>query len=74
MGMLMEMSRRGDTKAIWDPNNADEVAAARATFDRLKKKGYIAYAVRPGGEKGEVVQEFDPKAEKIILAPPMAGG
>lgn len=64
----------GDSKIMWDPSNADEVAAAKKTFDDLKAKRFVAYSVAPGGAKGEVIREFDPRAEKLIMAPPMAGG
>lgn len=74
MSELRVMDRTGDTKTIWDKDNATEVEVARETFAKLKKKGYLAYRVKKDGEKGEVIKEFDPDAEKIILAPPMAGG
>ncbi len=64
----------GDTKVIWSSDNDAEVEAARATFNALRKKGHIAYAVKKGGDQGEVVSEFDPDAAKLILAPPMKGG
>jgi hypothetical protein len=69
------MGRPGDTRVIWNPRDADEVAAARATFDELvKEKHFLAFKVQRGGGKGEQVTEFDPAAEKLIIAPPMAGG
>ena len=68
------MDHTGDTKIIWNPSNADEVAAAKATFDSLRKKGYVAYLVQPGGDKGIAVVEFNPSAEKLILTPPLIGG
>lgn len=64
----------GDTKIIWDPHNKDETDAAKAQFDTLKKKGFIAYTVNKNGDKGEIIKEFDKNAEKIILSPPMVGG
>jgi hypothetical protein len=73
-GELVVMDRSGDTKIIWDSSKPDEVDTARQTFDRLRKKGYMAYSVKKGGDKGEVIREFDPDAEKIILAPQMVGG
>lgn len=73
-GEMSILGPDGDTKLIWDPNNADEVEAARATFDSLRAKGYLAYAVERGGGKGEVLTEFDPNQEKIILAPAVRGG
>lgn len=71
---LVVIDQTGDTKVIWDSSKKEEVAAARKTFDDLKKKGYWAYSVKKNGEKGEVIQEFDEEAEKIILAPRMVGG
>lgn len=64
----------GDTRIIWDPNKADEVEAARDMFTRLRAKRYNAYAVKEKGEPGEAVSVFDPKAERLILMAPMAGG
>ena len=74
MGVLCELSVEGDMKTIWDADNADEVDAAKAQFDKLKKKGYLAFKVKKDGEKGEMVNEFDPEAEKLILTPPVRGG
>lgn len=68
------MDQTGDTKTIFDPNNSDEVEAARDTFNKLRKKGYLAYRVKGDGEKGEAITEFDATAGKIILTPPMKGG
>jgi hypothetical protein len=71
----------GDTKYIWDANNADEVAVARGTFESFTKpvsqggKGYAAFRVTDRkGEKGEQVRSFDPAHERLIFAPPMVGG
>ena len=68
------LDHTGDTKIIWDSSKEDEVSTARDTFDKLRKKGYAAYSVDRKGEKGTVLREFDPNAEKIILAPPTVGG
>lgn len=71
---LVILDQTGDTKIIWDPEKTEEVAHARETFDKLRKKGYAAYSVNKKGDKGEVIREFDPDAEKMILAPQMVGG
>lgn len=71
---LITLDKSGDTKIIWDPDNPAEVEAAKATFDSLKKKGYLGYKVDRKGEKGEVLKSFDPEAEKLIMAPQMVGG
>jgi hypothetical protein len=74
-GEMAVLDHTGDTKITWDADSKDEVDAARATFDKLKKKGYLAYRVVGRDEtKGEVIREFDPDAERIILSPPMVGG
>lgn len=75
MGEMAVMDRNaGDLKVIWDPDNEDEVAAARAQFDALTGKGYAAFRVGDRGRKGEQIRTFDPDAEKVILAPQLRGG
>ncbi len=64
----------GDTKIIWDSDNKDEVDAARATFERLVKKGFAAFTVKKNGDQGSKITEFDPDEEKMIMIMPMAGG
>lgn len=73
-GELCVLDDTGDTKLIWDRSKQDEVDAAKAMFTTLKKKGYFAYSVVDNGENGEVVTEFDPTAERIIMAPQLQGG
>ena len=75
-GMMAEMNESGDTKVIWDKNNEAEVEAARATFDKLTKKGkYAAFHVKGNdGKQGERMNDFDPDAERIILVPQLRGG
>jgi hypothetical protein len=72
--IMAVMDHTGDTKIIWDKHNDDEVENAKASFDRLREKGYLAYTVNKDGTTGEVIREFDATAEKIILSPPMQGG
>jgi hypothetical protein len=69
------LDRTGDQRVIWDSDQEEEVAAARETFKRLTKAGYLAYrAEGKKGEKGEQIREFDPDAERIILVRPHQGG
>lgn len=76
MGQMAVMDpSAGDLKIIWDPGNKAEVKAAKDQFDALLKKGgHLAYTVDAKGGKGTQIREFDPKAEKIILAPALRGG
>jgi len=66
--------RAGDYKIIWDRTKTDETEMARDTFNKLKKKGYMAYSVGGDGEKDKKIDEFDPQAERIIMVPPVQGG
>lgn len=75
MGLFEVMGLEGDTKYIWDKNNAVEVEIARASFESFLKKGYLAFKVSDEkGNKGEQAREFDPSAERYIFTPPMQGG
>ena len=71
---LCVIDQTGDTKTIWNPDNQDEVDAAKAIFDALKKKNYIAYSVSANGKKNDIIRSFDPELGKIIMIPPVIGG
>lgn len=71
---LCVLDETGDTRLIWEEGNQVEIDAAKRMFDDLRKKGYVAYSVNKKGDKGEVITEFDPSLEKLILAPQMRGG
>ena len=73
-GLLAVMDETGDTKLIWSRDNADEVEASRELFEKLRKKGYLAFKVKADGSQGEQITKFDPAAEKIIMTPAMQGG
>lgn len=73
-GVLIELNGTGDSRFMWSRSTPAEVDAARAQFDSLRAKGYLAYTVRGDGGKGEVIREFDPSLERIIMTPPLAGG
>jgi hypothetical protein len=69
------LDRTGDQRVMWDADHTEEVAAARDTFDRLVKAGYLAYrAEGKKGERGEQIRKFDAAAERIILVRPHQGG
>jgi hypothetical protein len=72
--MIVMMDHSGDKKEIWDPDSRDEVDAARETYNRLTKKGYLCFKVKKDGEKGSQIHEFDPDAGKMIMVPPIVGG
>jgi hypothetical protein len=75
IGCLSVPDRGGDTRVMWDSRNEEEVDAARKQFRDLTRAGYLAYkAEGKEGMRGEQIREFDPRAERIILVKPLAGG
>lgn len=73
--LLIPKFDEGHAKIEWDSKDPKDVEAARDMFIKQKAKGYAAYRVDPkNGDKGEKITEFDPKAEKIIMIPAIAGG
>jgi hypothetical protein len=73
--VLVELDKTGDTKITWDRSKPDEIEVARAAFANARARGMMAYKVTgKDGTKGEIMHEFDPQAERIILAPALRGG
>lgn len=64
----------GHSSIEWDADNEDEVVAAQAHFDTLRKKKYLAFKVDKDGDPGEQISKFDPELEHIVMSPPMVGG
>jgi len=72
---LRIMNSSGDLRLAWDPNNEMEVKIARKAFQRAAKSNMLAYSVNPrNGGKGEVIRDFDPDAEAMIMTPQTVGG
>jgi hypothetical protein len=74
MGEIRELSSKGDTKLMWDPENETETEVAEDHFNSLIEKKFTAYAVKKDGEKGKKITKFDSSLAMIIMVPPMAGG
>lgn len=74
-GEMAIMGREGDTKIMWDKSKKTEVDIARATFEKFRKDGYLAFSVTgKDGAKGEQITAFSADEERIIFVPPMVGG
>lgn len=73
MSVLRVLSREGDTVTEWDVTNELSVAEVKAKFDEMVSKGFLAYRI-DSPEKGEVIRDFDPSAEEIIMNAPLIGG
>jgi len=68
-------SEHGDKKTVWNPDNADEVEAARREFDYLvKEKKYSAFVSKDDGSQGKRIDKFNPELGRMILVPQLVGG
>jgi hypothetical protein len=74
VGTMAVLDKTGDERLEWDPENEEEVAGARKRFADLKAQGYRAYRVAVAERRGDPIDEFDPAAERILMAPAMQGG
>jgi len=84
MPSIVEPDLCGDVKLTWDPNNPKEVEHAKRHFEELKKKGHIFFLIAPDGQKGDkrknfdggdgqLICEFDPKADVVATQVPVGG-
>lgn len=74
-GMMAVLDETGDTRVEWDPDDKDEVKAAREQFDQLMEiDGMKAYRIAKDGGKGIEITRFVKSASKILLVPQIAGG
>jgi len=71
---LYVQNKSGDTRIEWDPGVPAEVAAAKAAWDAARDKRYLAYRTRADGSKGEILRNWDPTAERIVMSPQLQGG
>jgi hypothetical protein len=72
MNEIAVMNADGDARTFWDSANPEEVAVAKALFERLRGKGHMIY--RAGENKSVQVHEFDPEAGKLVAVAPLVGG
>jgi hypothetical protein len=70
---LSVMDSSGDKETTWHPDSPSEVAAAKAIFDAVKRRGYLVYS-QPAGEGGVALGQFDPNVETMIAVPPIVAG
>jgi hypothetical protein len=71
--VLCELNREGHTEVRWNPAQPDSVAAARASFDAMKKAGYHMFASEDG-KPGRRIDSFDPTVERIIAVKQIVAG
>ncbi|HSV44787.1 MAG TPA: hypothetical protein VLJ58_03260 [Ramlibacter sp.] len=70
---LSMMDSSGDKEIIWHPDRPGEVAAAKAIFEAVRKRGYLVYS-QPAAGSGTALGQFDPSVENMIAVPPIVAG
>jgi hypothetical protein len=73
MALLQIMNFLGHEPHEWDPDKPGDLDRAKRLFADKLKLGMQAYRALRDGTMERITQ-FDPKAERIILRPPMGGG
>jgi len=74
MHELCELNHSGDTKTLWNPDNATEVGIAETAFNEFIRKGFSIFRVDAEGGKGARMTKFDADAAKMIAVPRIVGG
>lgn len=67
------MDHTGDTRHLFDTNDAEALARAEERFKQLTGQGFTA-AVRSTSDAVEKVSSFDPAAEETLFFPRLVGG
>jgi len=73
VAMQIVMDRTGDSRHLFDPNDAQEVAKAERRFYELTNAGFTA-AARTGPGQVSQIRSFDPSAEETVFFPRLVGG
>ncbi len=73
MATQIVMDYTGDTRHIFDANDANALLKAEERFRELTRVGFTA-AVRTTPGKTELVRVFDPTAEETLFFPRLVGG
>ena len=72
MARIRTMSQRGDDEFSYDLTDEAVVAKAKELFLANQAKGMAAFKMT--GTDGEIVREFDDKAEELLFVPQLRGG
>lgn len=85
MASIRTIDTTGDTKIEWDHTDPEQTKKAEEEFNRLKAQGYMFFRLKPSGDKGgyvhnfdenngaDLIGEFDPKAD-VVASKPVVGG
>jgi hypothetical protein len=73
MAMQIVMNRTGDSRHLFNSQDAQEVVKAEQRFYELTKAGFTA-VVRTGPGQVSQIRSFDPAAEETLFFPRLVGG
>jgi hypothetical protein len=73
MAVQIVMDRSGDSRFLFDPASATEVADAERRFRQLTRRGFTATA-RLGPGQMAILRSFDPNVEECVFFPQLVGG
>lgn len=76
MGAMNEfkvLDPNGHTRTAWDPEDAEQVARARRTYEALMRRGYRAFRIEKGGA-GSTQERFDAREQETLFVPPIHAG
>jgi hypothetical protein len=73
MHELQILGREGHRSKTWDVDVKEQVDEAQEEFARCLLNSYAAFEMGEG-QKGSIIRDFNPDAERILLVPPMKGG
>lgn len=68
MATQIVMDRTGDSRHLFNPDDAQELARAEQRFYELTNAGFTA-AVRTGPGQTSHLRSFDPAAEETVFFP-----
>lgn len=72
--LLVIPNEEGDLRIEWDPQDQSQVALAGEAFQGARSRGMTGYKVEQGGQRGELITQFEAEAQRIVMAPQMVGG
>lgn len=73
MAIQIVMDSTGDSRHVFNPDDARELAKAERRFYELTDVGFTA-AVRTGPGQASQMRSFDPNAEETVFLPRLVGG
>ena len=66
--------KAGDILTTWEPKDKESTSVARTNFDQARKQGLVPYKISRRTGNTELLHNFDPEADTIVMAPPVTGG